>query len=439
MGLAGDLPYYRAMKRTILLVSLLAVGGAGGCRCDKKATDEERLKKKVDRLRVHVYVGAKDAVARGENSEATRSLVKLGKKVAALAKKKDGEEDEAKAGADDEGGGKLSALRSALSAGKTLVNLRKTGKRMVRAGSEAGRPPFFPWWFKDETDEQQRLAAEHAIMLATLFAFKAHPEVPVPVPPALVLYEAARTDPTRLGDEDYRPPLHLIRSFVFGTNGLCDLAQKEADKAKGLDWKPEKLSGLLKLIPKKGDPVVVDDKNMKRAGVALEAGAHGAIAICHIGRKQEHKALASLEKLVDLLEGAGVKSSRFQLVRGFSRCASGKKDAGKEALAAIKGDEAKKLEDQIARVQDYCKSGGDPGSVWDKLNLNMVLIKVVIIELRNTRLLDQFDDTELFRYGRKVMKAFGKMYDKVKGLGKGDDEAADEPASSGGLDWTDLL
>ena len=84
--------------------------------------------------------------------------------------------------------------------------------------------------------------------------------------------------------------------------------------------------------------------------MALEAGAHGAIAICHIGRKQEHKALASLEKLVDLLEGAGVKSSRFQLVRGFSRCASGKKDAGKEALAAIKGDEAKKLEDQIARI-----------------------------------------------------------------------------------------
>ena len=438
MGLGWDLRYYRAMKRSILLVSLLVVCGSGGCRCDKKLTDEERLKKKVDRLRVHVYVGAKDAVARGENSDSTKALVKLGKKVVALARKK-GEADEATpAGKDDEGGGKLAALRSTLAAGKTLLKLRKTGKRMVRAGSEAGRPPFFPWWFKEETDEKQRLAREHAIMLATLFALKAHPEVPVPVPPALVLYEAARTDPVAVGDEDYRPPLHLIRSFVLGTNGLCDLAQKEADKADGLDWKPEKLNGLLKLIPKKGDPLVVDDKNMKRAGVALEAGAHGAIAICHIGRKQEHKALASLEKLVDLLEGAGVKSSRFQLVRAFSRCASGKKDDGKKALASIEGDDATKLEDQITRIKEYCQSGGDPGSVWDKLNLNMVLIRVVIIELRATRLLDQLDDTELFRYGRKVLKAFGTMYEKVKDLGKGD-EAEEEPASGGLLDWTDLL
>ena len=452
----------------VCCLCLLVLGiGVAGCRCSPRGTDEERLKKKIDKLRVHVYVGAKDAVARAENSGTSQALVDLVKKVTALGKggeageerkdtaeaeekeekkgeekedkKEQAEKKEAEEKKEQEGGGGLSALRSTLAAGKTLLGLRKTGKRMVQAGSEAGRPVFFPWWFSEDSDEKTRLAAEHAIMLTTLFAFKAHPEVPVPVPTALVLYEAARTDPAAIADADYRPPLHLIRSFVMGTNGLCDLAQKEADKATAQQWKPEKLNALLKLIPKKeGKPLSLDKKTMGRVGVALEAGAHGSIAICYMDRKQQHKAMAALEKLVDLLEKAGVKSSRFDLVRAFSRCAAGDKAEGKKILAAIKGPEAKKLAKQIERIKQQCESAGDPGSTWQKLNLNVVLIKLVIIELRDTRILEQFDETELFKYGHGVLAAFGKLYEKVKGLGKGDAEES-STSGGGGLDWTDLL
>ena len=421
-------------------VSLVALGfGAVGCRCSSRATDEERLKKKTDKLIVHVYVGAKDAVARAENSGTSKALVGLVKMVASMGKDKEDDDAPKQAAKASEEGGKLASLRSTLAAGKTLLKLRKTGKKMVRAGTEAGRPPFFPWWFKGEdTDEETRLAAEHAIMLSTLFAFKAHPEVPVPVPTALVLYEAVRTDPAAIVEADYRPPLHLIRSFVLGTNGLCDLAQKEASRALTLKWKPEKLNALLKLIPKKeGKPLGLDAKSMQRVGVALEAGAHGSVAICYMNRKQEHKAMAALEKLVDLLEKSGVKSSRFDLVRAFSRCASGKKDQGKKILEAIKGPEAGKLADQITRIKEQCESAGDSGSTWQKLNMNVVLIKLVIIELRNTRILEQFDDTELFKYGHRVVQAFSKLHDKIKEIGK--EDAEESSSGGGGLDWTDLL
>ncbi len=432
----------------VLCCSVLAMLGCGitDCRCSSAKTDEERLKKKTDKLRVHVYVGVKDAVARGENSDLTRAVVELGKKVAALTKKNEDDsgakEPDAKEDSEEEKtkeeGSKLSALRGTLAAGKTLINMRKTGKRMVRAGSEAGRPLFFPWWFKEGADEKTRLAAEHAIMLTTLFAFKAHPEVPVPVPTALVLYEAARTDPAAIAGEDYRPPLHLIRSFVFGTNQLCDMAQKEADKATAMEWKPAKLNALLKLIPsKEGKTTSVDEKTIKGVGVALEAGAHGAIAVCYMNRKQQHKALAALEKMVDLLEKAGLESSRFDLVRAFSRCASGDKEQGKKILAGIKGDEAEELADQVEKIKKQCESAGDPGSTWNKLNLNVVLIKLVIIELRNTRILEQLDDTELFKYGQRVMESFGKLFAKLKDLGKVD--AEDESSSGGGIDWTDLF
>lgn len=438
--------YYLSTMKTIPTPPLLVVVAwlmlwlaASGCRCDSDSTDEQLLVKKTDKLRVHLYVGAKDALARAENSSASRALVGLLKKAVASRKANKGGPGQEQPGE----GGKLASLRSTLRAGKTLIKLRGTGKRLVRAGSESGRPPLFPWWFKEDTDEKQRLASEHAVMLATLFAFKAHEEVPVPVPTALVLYEAARTDPASLPSADYRPPLHLIRSFVMGTNGLCDLAQKEADLALAQKWNPARLNTLLRLIPRKKGKLRISDKVMQRVGVALEAGAHGANAICYMDRDQEHKATAALGKFVNLLQKAGVKSSRFDLVRAFSHCASGQRDQGKKLLDQLqKGPDGKQLADQITRLHDQCESQKDPGSTWEKLNLNVVIIQLFVVELQNSGIHQWFDQTELARWGRRMMKTFSKFYEQVKDKAriKGEVEAEAPPTrGSGGVQWLDLL
>ena len=259
-------------RLSLLLVPLLALAG-----CTRKESDEARLKKLIDTLPVHVYVGARAAIADTSDSRQLKVLRQRLIRIVVSGQTRDGKQEDLS----------LSELGGVA---RQVVRLRRRGAQMVREGKDS--PPILPVVLG-----QQRFGpgydanTEHCITLAGMFVAKFHPRSPVPVPEELLLYEAARADPTRKPVATGAMPLHAIRAVIFARNALCDLAQREASAA----FDAPNTKRLRALLTDIGQTTITDAQlTSLAAGLEVE-GHHAAVdrgpVILGSGRHTENTSL----------------------------------------------------------------------------------------------------------------------------------------------------
>lgn len=387
----------------VLCAALLVVAaGASSCRCSEDNGEEARLRKTVDAAPVHLYVGAKNAVARGASDaelEAIRRFV-----VDYVA-------------ADRKGGAapppRLS-LGQLASAAKALVRMRADGAAIVRSDDEAGAVPLLPQILPgDASIAGVTTNGEHALFLVVLFALKVYPESPAPVPEEILLYEAWRTKPDALALPGAAEVTHAIRAVVFGSNDFCDLAAADAEHLAEGAYDSRELASVLALLPARpgGEGALSDAATVGRIASVLEGLAEGSVAICYSKRGDGERTGAATRRFVDAIRRTGTDSDELVLLSAFASCAEGEGEAGAAELARFAqrpGAAARAAE--IAALTEYCRrTEGDPSAVFRKLNLAALALQVGALEIQRTGLHERAEELSAYRAIRAVERAVSTL------------------------------
>jgi hypothetical protein len=408
--------------------------------CKKKETDEERLKKKIDTFKVHVYVGAKATIAESGGDKKLEKLRETLIKIITSGETKDAAgagAGEASGRGAEEGGGAgrgvpsprrqiYEELKDAASissmtklAGQVWL-MRRRGARLVREGGD--HPPVLPTLSADRVKID--VNTEHCVLMAALVTAKFHPRAPVPVPDELILYEASRCEPGRV--KSAAAPLHAVRAYAFARGKLCDLASREADASFAAPDHEGQLQAVMTFVSRKA----VSRKQAKVLAAGLEGLSHGAITLCYIKRGERDRAREPLGKMLDAAEKAGVRTAEVAFLRAYHDC-SGSKKGGKRGIARL--DRLEKREDlpgylrgDIKPLREYCEtSAGSSSKLLRKIAFSRMAIRVVMQHAEEAKVTEHLDQNKSFRVIRRLgaaSDALGKvktgkgLKDKAKGL-----------------------
>lgn len=378
------------------LCALLALLALPACTCgEQKTTDHERLKKKLDVLKVHLYVGAKDTLAGGGEGAA-----KLAATREALLKL---------LGSGKEGSGDASetlSLGDAVQLGREVITLRQRGKAIVRSGGD--HPPILPGILEALGQEQALKIdgnTEHAVLLGALLLAKSLPKVKAPVPEELILYEASRTDAAAL--KSCGALAHAAKAAAFARSDLCDLSAAEASSfraaGEGLD---AELDALARLLPRGKS---LEPKQRAQAAAAFAALVHAAAATCYLRRGEERKAREPMEKMLDAVEKAGVRDHATELLHAYLECAEGKQRApkGLARLDKLLADEAAPaaIREDAANLKTYCETApGTSSELLKKVAFGSLLLKLSAAQLQRSGLTEGVEDSRLFGVVRKLAR-----------------------------------
>jgi len=403
----------------VLALSVLVAS----CECGKKA-DEEILKERVDTTSVHLYLAAKIAVLKADQSEEAR--VARDQLVAAISSLR----GQPKAGEDT----REMTTSDFVELAKALYSLSEEGKELLESGNEKNMQPILPKLFapSEPLAKMLDLNTEHALLLTGMFVLKFHPDAPTPLPPELMLYEAWMTDSDKL-QPAFRTIVRTEKAMVYSGNELCDLAAKEAA---GTDRDQAELDQLLQLFETFGAKANIDDKQLESLYAGARALAHGAAAFCHQKRGEGDKAVPELDKTLQALDDAGVPEGETALAKAyvaFEQDEQAKAKAHLETARDDKGtdpDTKKDIEAILEQLDD------DPNVFEEKLGkafFTLYLAKIVLRHLDRAGVFDPLKDAELV----KAMGAYltmisdtmtkaadaipGKsLIDDIKGIGAGD-------------------
>jgi len=396
---------------TILLAALATACPA--CLCSREPTDEERLQKQIDTTSVHVYVALKTAIAGGADDPATAEARQRAK--ALFEKLRDARR------ADGGAGGAL-GVGDALALGKAIWDLRETGARIARGeGEEPG--VVIPGLLAQAGARPELVAAidangEHALLLLVMSVLKAHPRSPLPIPEEIVLYEAWKTDPARVAFPGAAAPLHALKSWVYGTNGYCDLSESEAAAAEQAGLDPAKLQAGLALI---GVPELGQGADLTWVGPTVEMVGHGATAICNLDRGDDEKARAAVKKFVASARRTGLAGEELEYLETYVECGDGELEAGRARLGKLLAARGGRLEDHedLQVLGAYCDAAGaTENATLRKVVLAAKLAGIAFAKAREARAAERIEGTEVYRAVEDVAaasEAIGRGADVLPG------------------------
>ncbi len=441
--------------RRLLLAALLASSLPAAAFPWGKKTDEERLKKKTEGLRVQLYLTAKTAVVKGATSDEmkvvadrfveTAAASKASVEVKLAAMKGDAGSNTAQASAlkGDAGNATVQAA-AALAApteapppakelstkelaalGKALFELRHVGKAVLEADKTAAAPLLpvllapvpLPAGFKDRLDAN----TDHALMFVALSVVTLHPAIPVPLPQDIVLYEGSQMDPATVKFDGFTAPLHGLRAYSYAMNGLCDFGAKEsaAVAALGPTGKEQLAAGLLQLT---GKTVAVTDASAGHVDAASQSLAHGSVSLCHFQKAELEKGSAALLSFLDTAEKNGLKSNETQLLRAYAECATGHADEGRARMKSLSALSESELED-VAMLEKACgKDLSKADALVSTARLGKLVARGAWGHLEKSGVLEKLSEME---WVRATSRFGGKLSGSFKAIPGGISSAVD--------------
>jgi hypothetical protein len=399
----------------LALVLLLTV--TSGCQCGDK-TDEEILKERIDCTAVHLYLAAKIAIVKADQSpEAKAARDQLMKVLKAI------EGSSSTAGA---GGGAPTRKMSGTDVfelAKALYHLRAEGEELLESGDEKGLKPFLPILLDapPELAKVLDLNMEHALLLGTMFILKFHPKAPTPIPDELMLYEAWMTDTKKL-IPGLRGLMPSIKATVYGNNELCDLAAKEAEIAEQERGELAKIAEMISVIA--GEKTTFEAEQAKQVDAAVRAIAHGVSANCYLGREENEKAIDELDQFVDAAGELGIPETELALIRGYIALEKGDHAAAKTHLETARDNPnvSAETKENLQEVIDNLE-GEDSGIIEEKLGKGFFALnstRIVVRHLDNAGVFEALKDTEVARTLTGFASAAGSAGGKAKEFASGD-------------------
>lgn len=300
-----------------LALALLLVASCLRCSCTPPS-DEERLRARVDTLKVHLYLGLKVAAAgdpaNDDIADARRLL--------------------ANANAAVQGGpspGEPSAVdvfHDTVALTRALLALRRLGVAEFTNYPGASDASLFlrqllatnatPAADGQTPDPDTLRADEHALITLLLVVGKVHPRTPVPVPVELILYEARVTDAERLALEPLQQTFRAARAYTYGSEDLCDLAAADTAwlAAHPVSVDPNVIMGFGRVVAHAPDSAALLAA-MFALPPALQLVAHGSTAACYQGRDDTDAMNVEVQRMVDLAAAWGVPDTELAAVRAY--------------------------------------------------------------------------------------------------------------------------
>jgi hypothetical protein len=409
----------RGFARVALITSVVL--SLAGCLCSREPTDEERLMKQIESTKVHVYVALKVALAGGADDQATRDARQ---KARALVEKL----GQARRG-DGEAGSV--GLGDAVDLGKALWELRQTGARIVRGeGEESGT--VIPAVLAEAGARPELVAAidangEHALFLIVMSVLKVHPRSPIPIPAEILLYEAWKTDPSKVKIPGMVAPLHAVKAWVYGTNGYCDLARTESGAAEKAGLDPAQLKKGLELI---GFPDDGAGGDLSWVEAAVEMVSHGATAICNLKRGDDTEARAAVRRFVASAREAGLDGEELEYLETYVECGDGQVAAGRarlDKMLAARGGQLAEHED-LQLLGAYCDAAGSTSNeTLRKVVLASKLAGLAVEKARRAGAVEELEQTDVYRAVEGVAAA-GEAMDEAGDLLPGSVDQAKQQA-----------
>ncbi len=275
----------------LLLLALVTL--LGGCHCQQ--SEAERLRSRVDSLRVHVYLAAKIAVVEDDDpdTKAAHDAVMAG--VASL-----------------KGDGDGMSAADATNLVKAVFGLRERGKALAQTQDDSKMSPVLPRLTNQAALKDIDLPTEHALLLTGMVLLASQPAAPVPVPKEVMLYEAWMTDPAALSP-GLRDGAHLGRAIAFGDNGLCDMAAAETAKVDLDEEDAKAMSTFLESLTGKAGSVGAAESKRMTAG--LHSLAHVTLGKCFLRRGKVEPGLAAFDQALTSAGDAGLSDDQLAAAR----------------------------------------------------------------------------------------------------------------------------
>ncbi len=395
---------------------LLAVALLGACDCGEKS-DEEILRERIDTSTVHLYAAAKSAVVQGDSE--------LGRAITGLM-------SVAMGGHGPVGGsGTLSrprVARDAIGVARTLMGFRDHGRAIVRGEEDEG-PPLIPTLLDSDTPTINA-STDHALLFVGLWVFKMHPRSPVPLPDEILLYEASRIDTDDLTMSELQTPVHALRSWVYATHELCDLAKRDADALDDRDS-----DSLRQLFSSVGGEEL-NDVQMRATDAGMTALAHGGTAYCYFGRGEEEKAREELQAFVDAAEEAGASDEDLALVRAYLAYHADDLQQARHQLELAKNadwvdDERREEIDELIEHLDRDDTG-TLDRYFDKVFFATFVARTVFRELERSGVFEAVAETEVARKTGAFLEIAARGVGGVEEAARNAQEAAGEAADQAG-------
>jgi hypothetical protein len=386
-----------------------------------KKTDEERLKGKLDSLKVHLYLAGKAAVTKTAGSDESKAVKdRLLAVVGGAARTVKGLQG--KEAGPEEAAPRLS-LKEVAGLGKALWDMRAVGQQVL-AGDKEALPPVLPvlltpMGVSPELVSRLDRPTDHAALFVALALVKLHPSSPVPIASEIILYEGTQMDPALVKIPGFRPQLHALKAYTLAMSGLCDLADKEAQvlEALGPVSDPAQLSEGLKLLT--GKELTLSSGQMDAMGAATQVLAQGSLAVCYFGRKAWDKGQQALGKFLDAAERSGLDLPELHILRAYTECSSKTPESGRARLKALaaRSDLSEDSREDLEYLEKACGKEDAEGMqrLVSKVRLGKVIVRVTWEHLRRSGLLDALGELEWVKAVRDFVTALGEGTSKAPG------------------------
>ncbi len=386
-----------------------------------KKTDEERLKGKLDSLKVHLYLAGKAAVTKTAGSDESKAvkdrLLAVVGGAARTVKGLQGKE----AGPEEAAPGL--SLKDVAGLAKALWDMRAVGQQVL-AGDKDALPPLLPVVLKPlgvspELVSRLDRPTDHAALFVALALVKLHPSSPVPIASEIILYEGTQMDPALVKIPGFRPQLHALKAYTLAMSGMCDLADKEAQvlEALGPVSEPAQLSEGLKLLT--GKELTLSSGQMDAMGAATQVLAQGSLAVCYFGRKAWDKGQQALGKFLDAADRSGLDLPELHILRAYTECSSKTPESGKARLKALaaRSDLSEDSREDLEYLEKACGKEDAEGMqrLVSKVRLGKVIVRVTWEHLRRSGLVDALGELEWVKAVRDFVTALGEGTSKAPG------------------------
>jgi hypothetical protein len=399
-----------------------------------KKTDEERLKKKLDSLKVHLYLAGKAALTKTAGSDEAKAvkerLLAVVGGTARSVKALQGKEAEP---VEAEAAPRLS-LKDVAGLGKALWEMRAVGKEVLEGDRDALPPALpvllTPLGVAPELVSRLDRPTDHAALFVALAVVKLHPRSPVPIAPGIILYEGTRMDPAQVKIPGFTPQLFALRAYSLAMSGMCDLAEKEAQAldALGPIAEPAQLSAGLKLLT--GKEVSLSATQLTSVGALTQVLTQGSLAVCFFGRAAWDKGQQALGRFLEVAERSGIDEPELHLLRAYTECSSKTPEKGKARLKelAARSDLSEDSRDDLKSLEEACGKEDAAGmqKVVGKVRLGKVIVRVSWEHLKRSGLLEALGDQEWVKAVGDFVTTLGQGISKVPGSTQ---------VSLGGSDW----
>jgi hypothetical protein len=416
--MGGEMIARRASALLLVLFLPAAALGFWG-----KKTDEEKLKARLDSLKVHLYLAGKAALTKTATSDESKAvkdrLLAVVGGTARSAKALQGKEGEPAVAEEAPG----LSLKDVAGLGKALWDMRAVGKEVL-AGDKDALPPVLPVVLTPLGVSPELVArldrpTDHAALFVALALVKLHPSSPVPIASEIILYEATRMDPAQVKIPGFTPQLHGLKAYTLAMSGLCELAEKEAQalEAMGPVAEPEQVSAGLKLLT--GKEMSLSAAQLGSVGASTEVLTHGSLAVCFFSRAAWDKGQQSLGRFLDAADRSGLDLPELQVLRAYTECGSKTPEKGQARLKALaaRSDLSKDSQDDLKYLEKACGKESAEGmqKVVSKVRLGKAIVRVAWEHLRRSGLLDALGELEWVKAVRDFVTTLGQGSSKASG------------------------